>query len=180
MIETIMMTASLIILGYAFYMSSNLFWIYKSNKGYNKWIFSVASAFIFSSYVLFAFVMFGFLTEMFTSYSVLNLVNIVLGIYLLSGALLIGAMMKYYTTTIKGSIISNVQNELRFYAKGKEKNKKVDQEKVKLLKDIMNLQEELDTIKSINRFAAGTDLRVIELQKKIENLEKGPKNHRDN
>ena len=172
MIETITMTASLVVLGYAFYMSSNLFWVYKSHKDYNKWIFSIISVFIISSYFLFAVVLFAFITEMLTSYSILNSLNIVLSIFLLSGAGLIGVVMKYYIKTIKSSIINNVQKEVKDWSEKKGVGKKgVDEEKQKMLKEILRLRDELDTIKLINKFAVGKDLRIIELKKKIEKLE---------
>lgn len=173
MIETITMTISLVILGYAFYISSNLFWIYKSHGDYNRWVFTIVSTFIISSYIIFSFVLFAFITEVFTSFSIMNNVNLILSIFLLSGAGLIGALMKYYVNTIKSSIMNNIQNEVRVWKKHKEGKDggKPDEEKMKMVREIVKLKDEIDRIKSINRFAVGNDLRIIELKKKLEGAE---------
>ena len=95
------MMASLVILGYAFYMDSRLFWSYKAEKGPLKWIYGLSTAFIFITYFLFALVLFAFMTETLTSFSLMNLVNTVLSIFLVAGAGLIAAIMKYHFGTMQ-------------------------------------------------------------------------------
>ena len=106
----------------------------------------------------------------------MNLVNIVLSVFLLSGAGLIGVLMKQYISTIKSSIINNIQKEVQNWAakkkseKSEEKQVTVDKDRVTLQKEIERLNNELETVKSINMFAIGKDIQIIELKKKIEHV----------
>jgi len=108
MIDTLIMMASLVVLGYALYISSRMLWVYKSGKDMWKWLYSLVSIFLIVTFFLFTLVTFSFLTLSLVS-QYFNILNIVIGIFFLSGAGLIGAIMRYHLSLI-GSVKEKSKN----------------------------------------------------------------------
>ncbi|MFH0956755.1 MAG: hypothetical protein V1813_02745, partial [Candidatus Aenigmatarchaeota archaeon] len=109
MIETLLMASSLAVLGYAFYISSRMFWSSRRDKGTRKLVYAAASAFIFATYGIFALVLVSFATNLFSSAYFFNLVNCVLGVLLLSGSALISALMKYQLSVASSVPVSEMK-----------------------------------------------------------------------
>jgi hypothetical protein len=169
MIETIIMTLSLVILGYAFYISSNLFWIHKDDKNYFRWIYSMLMIFIICSYFLFSFVLFAFITQAFKSQSFASTVNIVLSIFLFSGAGLLGVIMKYYIGLLKTSIINNIRVEVQKHAamkKGAERGK----DREMLLREIERLTKELEKQNKIEKVGINKEIRIMVAKKELDRI----------
>lgn len=170
MIETLMMAASLAVLGYAFYISSRLFWASRKDRGGWKWVYVAVSAFIFATYAIFALVLFSFVAALFTDFYFPDMLNIVLGVLLLSGAALIGAMMKYHLSVAIRQPEKDVRVVVRRQA-GRQSDRKG--ETARLRKEISDLKKELEAANMMNRLAVGRELRIIELKKKIEAMQGG-------
>ena len=171
MIETIVMTLSLVILGYAFYISSNLFWIHKDDKNYFRWIYSILMMFIICSYFLFSFVLFAFITQAFKSQTLVNTMNIVLSIFLLSGAGLLGVIMKYYIGLLKTSIINNIRVEVQKHTAMK-RNADNTKDRTMLLKEIERLTKELEKQNKMEKVGINKEIRIIVAKKELDNLNK--------
>ena len=177
MIESIAMAGSLIALGYAFFLCARLLWSTRSDKGTWKWIYGIVSFFILANYILFSFVLFSFIIAMFSSPEILNVLNVVMGIFFLSGAGLIGAVIKYHINTLareaekKIEDFSSAKTEAR-KASGKKSRASKSPKHESLLKEIDSLKKELDSARQLNKLAADREMRIIGLKKKIEELEK--------
>jgi hypothetical protein len=153
------MTASLVVLGYGFYISSRMFWVNRSERGYWKYVYFLVSAFIIITYFLFSVVLFAFITSSISPFSFLSIINSVLGVFLLSGAGLIAAIMRYHL-----NIIGSVEEEnVRFSLKTME----IKREKEKLRKELIDVKDELVQSKKLNKLAVGRELRMIELSKRL-------------
>ncbi len=163
MIDTVIMMGSLVVLGYAFYISSRMFWTFKSRKGSWKWMYGLASLFVIVTYSLFAMVMFSFIASFFTSYSILNVLNVVIGVFFLSSSGLIGAIMKYHMSVMKSVTMERKEADLKI--------KEISKEKLGLEKEIDGLRKELDEARKL-KMSRGHNLKVAGLEKKIEKLEK--------
>ncbi|MBW2997152.1 hypothetical protein KY349_02300 [Candidatus Woesearchaeota archaeon] len=169
MIEILIMLAGLVALGYAFNISSRMLWVFKSEKGLWRWLYGMISAFLIATYILFAFVTFYFIMTP-SSQSMLSILNIVIGIFFLSGAGLIGAAMKYHlSSTMRAKQKPAPQPVV--IKKTKPDTKDFRKERVVLQKEIYRLSKELDESKKLNKLAVGRELKIIELKKKIERLE---------
>ncbi|UCD03044.1 MAG: hypothetical protein JSV63_00180 [Candidatus Aenigmatarchaeota archaeon] len=96
MIETIIMLVSLILLGYAFYISSRMFWSSRKTQGFWKWVYVIISFFILVTYFVFSIVFFLFIVAIVSALYIFELVNMFLGITLLSGAALTVAVTKHH------------------------------------------------------------------------------------
>lgn len=164
MIETIIMLVSLVVLGYAFYISSRMFWVFKSRGGIGKLIYGAESLFLIITYFIFSIILFSFITSAFISLSILNIVNIITGAFFLSSAGLIGAVMRYH--------ISEIGRTKAKSAKAGVKLKEVNKEKLKLKKELEVLEGDLNHAQKLNKLNVDRELKIIELEKKIEELEK--------
>lgn len=174
MLETLMMALSLVVMGYAFYISSRLFWSSKSERGTWKIVYFLASVFIISTYALFAIVMFTFITNMFSPLYVTDTLNVILGAFLLIGAFIASAMMKYHLLTM-GSMDVGHEEVKKANGKWKKANKEGKKAKEddsaeisRLKREMAELRKELDDSKMLNRLAVDRELRIIELKKQIE------------
>ena len=83
MIETDIMMASLVVLGYAFNISSRMFWTFRSEKDIWRWTYGMVSVFLIGIYFLFVMVMLSFITVSIVSQSILNIMNTVIVIIFL-------------------------------------------------------------------------------------------------
>ena len=110
MLESSIMTASLIVLGYGFYLISRMLWAYKSDMGLWKYMYFMLSAFIIGTFVLFSFVMFSFMTAFITSIYAINVMNIALVMFFFSGAGLIAAFSKYHVNTVSSVAEKNIKS----------------------------------------------------------------------
>ena len=161
MIETVIMLAGLVSLGYAFNICSRMFWAYKSHKGIWRWMYGLVSFFLMASYFLSVLILFTFILTFLTSYTIPNVLNIVIGIFFASSATLIGAIMKYHLSAMASIELKNTTSL------GGKKKGKVGQ---KLQKEIRRLENELSDAKRINKLAVEKEIKIIELRKKIEKL----------
>ena len=82
MIETLIMMGSLIIMGYAFYISSRMFWSFRGKEGYWKWIYMMVTFFILATYFLFAVVLVSFVAAIAYGIYFFSSVNLLLGVFL--------------------------------------------------------------------------------------------------
>lgn len=172
MIETLMMAGSLAIMGYAFYVSSRMSWSSRKDAKATRWIYPVVSAFTFATYVTFAFVMLSFLTDFFGSAYIFDVVNSVLGVLLLSGSALVAALMK---CQVSGEVsrplpAATVTGEAKKPAKRRAAWRE-GSEAAAYRKEIERLQKELDAASMLNKLAVGRELKIIELKKRVEELE---------
>jgi hypothetical protein len=162
MIETATMMASLGVLGYAFYISTRMAWVYKSSKGLWRWLYTLTSIFLIAVFFLFSIVMFSFAAASFISQSVFNVLNIVVGIFFISGSGLVGAIMKY---------------QLSVTASAFERSMETDYEITEATKEILELSKEVEKLKKkagstriLKRMAVERELKIIELENKIKGL----------
>lgn len=163
MIETAIMMASLGVLGYAFYISSRMAWVYKSEKGFWKWLYTMASIFLIAVFFLFAIVMFFFTTASFVSQSVFNLINVIVGIFFLSGSGLVGAIMKHHLSVTTSAFEMSMKAD---YEIGE-----ATKEIFELRKEVENLKKKTGRTRVLNRMAVERELKIIELENKIKKLE---------
>lgn len=162
MIETAVMMASLVVLGYAFYMSSRTLWIFKSEKNMWRWLYAMVSGFIVFTFFLLGILMFSFLLSSFISQEIVNTVNIVIGIFFLSSAGLIGAVIRYHLSVMGSDAAVSVKADL--------KKKGLHKEADNLDKQIENAKGVPDRSNRLNKIAAINDLKMIELRNKIRRL----------
>ena len=158
MIEFFLMLASLVVLGYPFYISLKMYWIYKLDKGPWKWLYAIITFFLACNYFLFSLVLFVFIASSSISQEYISLLNVVVGTFFLSGAGLVSAIMKYHLNTVRDSMIQRKSSE-----SGKLRE---------IHEEIRKLRNELETEKKFRKFSVNRELRMIELKKKIERLEK--------
>lgn len=164
MIETFVMMATLLVLGYAFYISSRMFWTYKSDRGPWRWVYGLISSFIIATYFLFAVVTFSFIGSFFTSFSLLNILNAVIGIFFLSSSLLIGIIMKHH--------LSVMRSDAEKRAEARWEIGETSKERLKLQKQIEEMKKEIDEKKVLSKVVVSKELRILELQKRIKDLER--------
>jgi hypothetical protein len=138
-----------------------MFWTYKSHKGVWKWMYGLISLFLMASYFLSALILFSFVLTFLTSYTLPSALNIVIGIFFVSSATLISAIMKYHLSTMSALEMKNIA---RMGARKKVK------ESAKFQKEINRLENELKDAKRINKLAVAKELRIINLRKQIEKL----------
>jgi hypothetical protein len=170
MLETLMMASSLAVLGYAFYISSRMFWSSRKDKGAWKLVYALISAFLIVTYGIFALVLFSFATNLFSSEYFFNTLNIVLGVLLLSGSALIGALMKYQLS-VASSVPPGEEMAAGKAGKAVVSKARGGAEVAALQKEIAGLRGELDAANVMNRVAVGRELRIVELKKRIAELE---------
>jgi len=161
MIGTIIMLASLIVLGYVFNISSRLFWTFKSEKGTWKWIYGLVSIFVIATYFFFIIVTFFFITYSFTPPSILNTINIVVGIFFLSSSALIGVLMKHHLSRMKSGAEESLESDFAG---------EFSKEWLNVQKDIENLRKKHSESKRLKRLLVDKELKIIELSKKVQKL----------
>jgi len=167
MIETLIMLGSLVALAYAFSISSRMFWIFKSDKGMWRWMYGLVSLFLIATYFLFIILTFSFIASFIDAFSILNILNAVVGIFFFSSAALIGAIMKYHLSVMSSTATTGAGTSLNMKVKAKENSK--------LRKEINALEKELNEAKRLNRLAVSRELKMIELKNKIGRLERKPR-----
>jgi hypothetical protein len=169
MIETLIMASSLAVLGYAFYISSRLFWSERKESGVRMLAYGAASVFIIVAFSLFALVLFSFATNIFSSEPFFNTLNVVLGVLLLSGSGLISALMKYQLSVASSESVPLPAGGRKAAIPGK--GKAANAEAAGLAKEIETLRKELSEAHALNKLAVGRELRMVELKNKIKELE---------
>jgi hypothetical protein len=194
MIETILMMISLLVLGYSFYISTRMFLIFRSGRGKWGWLYGLVSVFVISVFFLFAITMFSFFTLSMISQSLINLLNVIIAIFFLASSGLVWAVMRYHVSLIRSTKGRDKISETTFKKISMEKKrlekrvssleKKLDKEKIKkpgsndkskedLIKEIEHLENEATEAKKLSNLAVGRELKIIEMRKKIERLERG-------
>ena len=121
MIETLFMLASLVVLGYVFYLSSRMLWVHKSSEVTWRWAYGIISGFVFVTYFLLGVLMFFFAAASIVSPTILNVLNIVVSLFFLSGSGLIGAVMRYHISIMQ----SFTKEQAKSNISPKEKPRKV-------------------------------------------------------
>jgi len=125
------------------------------------------------TYVIFAFVLFSFVTNLAAPAAyVSDSINTILGILLLSGAGLIGAIMKYHLSVETGFPAAGQPPGSGHATKSGGRTRRVPPEVRRLESEIRKLRKELGEAKALNRLAVGREMRIIEMKKKIEEMEK--------
>lgn len=164
MIETVIVTASLVVLGYAFYMSSRTLWAFKSEKGIWRWLYALVSGFIFFTFFLMGIVLFSFLLSPFISQTIASFLNIVIGIFFLSSAGLIGAVIRYHLSVMGMQAADAVKKDL--------KKKGMDKEASRIEEHIENPKNAPGGAGMVKRITATNEIRMIELRNKIRRLQR--------
>ncbi len=164
MIESVIMIASLGVLGYAFYMSSRTLWVFKSEGSSWKYLYALVSGFIVFTFFLMGILTFSFLLSSVISKTMFSLLNVVVGIFFLSSAGLIGAVIRYHLSVMGAQAADNVKEDLK--EKGLHKEAESLDEQIESVKGVPNKNSKLNKIAAIN------ELKMIELRNKIKRLQK--------
>ena len=168
MLETILMGASLIVLGYAFYISSRMFWVHRSQSGIFRLMYFLVVVFVITTHFFFSIILIIFMTSSPLLSQVMNLFNSILAIFWLAGAGLVAAIMKYHLNVVS----SGSEKEIRKVSVTRVTKRK-DPRSSRLLGEIASLKKELENAKKLNRLAVGREFRMIELKNRLKEYESG-------
>ncbi|MHA2068716.1 MAG: hypothetical protein ACXABY_30500 [Candidatus Thorarchaeota archaeon] len=166
MLESILMTASLFVLGYGFYMSARMFWVYRTQGSVYRPIYFVVMVLIVSIYFIFSMILFSFIVSNAIFSQAFQVFNTILAVFWLSGAGLVTAILKYHINVV-GSVSDR---RIRLSFKGIKKVK--DPSRKNLFTAIKNMKDDLGRDKNANRFAVGRELKLIDLNNKIDDYER--------
>jgi hypothetical protein len=166
MLESILMTASLFILGYGFYMSVRMFWVYKTKESVYRPLYFVTMILIVSIYFIFSMILFSFILSNAIFSQVSQAYNTILAVFWVAGAGLVTSILKYHINVVS----SMSDRRIRLSFKGIKKVK--DPSRKNLFTTIKNMKDELRKDKNTNRFAVGRELKLIDLNNKIDEYER--------
>jgi hypothetical protein len=165
MIETAIMVGSLLVMGYAFYISSRMLWSFKSEKDTWRWLYTLVSGFIVFTFFLLGIVTFSFMVASFISQSIFNLINVVVGIFFLASAGLIVLVIRYHLSVMGSTAVKSAEIDL---------NKKTSpKEAPKIKKELDNIKKETPIGESeLSRVAIRNELKMLEIRNKIRKIQR--------
>jgi hypothetical protein len=185
MLETLLMGLSLLPLGYAFYISSRMFWSSRTEAGPWRWIYTLSTAFIFATYLLFSVVMFSFIASIFYSFAIFHYLNTILALFLLLGAGAVSFAMRYHLSIMTAQAAERVDKVKVKYLRVPDSNLPKSRRRKKedssgngtdiaaLRAEVKKLRKELEDAKKLNKLAVGREFRIMQLKKEIERLHGG-------
>jgi hypothetical protein len=170
MLESILMTASLFVLGYGFYMSTRMFWVYRTEGGVYRSLYFIIMITIISTHFIFSMILFSFILSNVIFSQISQVYNTILAVFWLSGAGLVTSILKYHINLVSSMADKRVNISFKGIKKVKDPSRK------NLFTAIRGLKDELKADKSSNRFAVGRELKIIDLNNKIDEYERSFKN----
>ena len=170
MLEILLMGSSLVVLSYGFYMSARMFWVYRSEKNLFRPLYFIAMSLIISTLFFFAMVLFSFVLSGVLFSQVTQILNNITGVFWLAGAGLVTAIMKYHIDIVSSVSRKNVDTGFKGLKRIKGFSGKSHFNRIK------GLKSEMEETKDMGRFEIGRDLKIIELNNKIDEYERSFKN----
>jgi hypothetical protein len=165
MIETLLMVTSLGVLGYAFNISLRMFWTYKSEKNIWKWVYGFLSVFLIIIYFIFAVSVFFLIAFLITSFQVLDILNLVVGVFFLSSSLFVGVVMRHHLSIMRSTVAKTEETDWEI--------RETSKERLDLQKEIVRLNREIDKTKPLKRLLVSKELKILELSNRLEKLQAG-------
>ncbi|MHA2068715.1 MAG: hypothetical protein ACXABY_30495 [Candidatus Thorarchaeota archaeon] len=170
MLETMLMAASLFVLGYGFYMSARMFWAHRSERGLYRTLYFIVMVFVITTHFFFSIILIIFMMSNILLSQIMNIFNLILGVFWLAGAGLVAAIMKYHI-----DLVSSISKKKVTKVNVTKIIKTKDPSKGRLVNEITDLKKELDGAEKLNRLAVGREFKMIELKNKIKEDEKETK-----
>ena len=106
------MVASLFVLGYGFYMSARMFWVYRTDSGAYRPLYFVIMVAILSIHFIFSMILFTFLLSNALFTGTAQIFNTILAVFWFSGAGLVTSILKYHINALSSE--SNRKIKLSF------------------------------------------------------------------